>query len=72
MKRTCMYLVISILVLRAGYGIWLHQFLIIAFFLFGITQVFNAAYQVPDIVSYLVMKKNMQFVFVCRDAPLMS
>ena len=26
----CMYLVISLLVLRAGHGIWLHQFLIIA------------------------------------------
>ena len=26
-----MYLVISLLVLRAGYGIWLYQFLIIAY-----------------------------------------
>ena len=29
--RQFMYLVISFLVLRAGYGIWLYQFLIIAF-----------------------------------------
>ena len=29
--RQCMYLVISLLVLRAGYGIWLYQFLIIAY-----------------------------------------
>ena len=28
-----MYLVISLLVLRAGYGIWLYQFLIIAYLL---------------------------------------
>ena len=27
----CMFLVISLLVLRAGYGIWLYQFLIIAY-----------------------------------------
>ena len=37
--RQFMYLVISLLVLRAGYGIWLYQFLIIAylftFYLFG-------------------------------------
>ena len=32
--RQFMYLVISLLVLRAGYGIWLYQFLIIAFFIF--------------------------------------
>ena len=30
--RQFMYLVISLLVLRAGYGIWLYQFLIIAYF----------------------------------------
>ena len=29
--RQFMYLVISLLVLRAGYGIWLYQFLIIAY-----------------------------------------
>ena len=31
--RQFMYLVISLLVLRAGYGIWLYQFLIIAYLL---------------------------------------
>ena len=30
-RRQFMYLVISLLVLRAGYGIWLYQFLIIAY-----------------------------------------
>ena len=34
--RQFMYLVISLLVLRAGYGIWLYQFLIIAY-LFTLT-----------------------------------
>ena len=29
--RQFLYLVISLLVLRAGYGIWLYQFLIIAY-----------------------------------------
>ena len=35
--RQFMYLVISLLVLRAGYGIWLYQFLIIAYlFTYGL------------------------------------
>ena len=37
--RQFMYLVISLLVLRAGYGIWLYQFLIIAYlFTFHLTE----------------------------------
>ena len=37
--RQFMYLVISLLVLRAGYGIWLYQFLIIAYlFTYGLWQ----------------------------------
>ena len=35
--RQFMYLVISLLILRAGYGIWLYQFLIIAY-LFTLTE----------------------------------
>ena len=38
--RQFMYLVISLLVLRAGYGIWLYQFLIIAY-LFTLTNKFD-------------------------------
>ena len=38
--RQFMYLVISLLVLRAGYGIWLYQFLIIAY-LFTLHTVVN-------------------------------
>ena len=38
--RQFMYLVISLLVLRAGYGIWLYQFLIIAY-LFTLSLCFN-------------------------------
>ena len=38
-----MYLVISLLVLRAGYGIWLYQFLIIAY-LFTLYDVQVASY----------------------------
>ena len=37
--RQFMYLVISILVLRAGYGIWLYQFLIIAYVLLNNSKV---------------------------------
>ena len=36
--RQFMYLVISLLVLRAGYGIWLYQFLIIAYLFTWHTQ----------------------------------
>ena len=39
--RQFMYLVISLLVLRAGCGIWLYQFLIIAY-LFTLTSKFDA------------------------------
>ena len=46
-----MYLVVSILVLRAGCGIWLYQFLIIAYlFTFHIFQV-GICYQVSHLVT---------------------
>ena len=35
-----MYLVISLLVLRAGYGIWLYQFLIIAYLFTSLTDTY--------------------------------
>ena len=38
--RQFMYLVISLLVLRAGYGIWLYQFLIIAYLLTFLPDLF--------------------------------
>ena len=42
--RQFMYLVISLLVLRAGYGIWLYQFLIIAyFFTLDLSLIYNVA-----------------------------
>ena len=44
--RQFMYLAISLLVLRAGYGIWLYQFLIIAY-LFTLDQFFNRFYRFP-------------------------
>ena len=36
-----MYLVISLLVLRAGYGIWLYQFLIIAYLFFVSSKIYD-------------------------------
>ena len=44
--RQFMYLVISLLVLRAGYGIWLYQFLIIAY-LFT-SHINNGSFQFVD------------------------
>ena len=40
--RQFMYLVISLMVLRAGYGIWLYQFLIIAYLFTLLCNVFVA------------------------------
>ena len=57
-----MYLVISLLVLRAGYGIWLYQFLIIAY-LFTLPTVFefltNKQANKQDMISaYEVFQKD--------------
>ena len=61
--RQFMYLVISLLVLRAGYGIWLYQFLIIAY-LFTL----DAAYHH---VSWLCLQQVVNVLsFAGRDRGL--
>ena len=52
--RQFMYLVISLLVLRAGCGIRLYQFLIIAY-LFTLLSIFtpNISIKIPDVASSL-------------------
>ena len=53
--RQFMYLVISLLVLRAGYGIWLYQFLIIAYlFTFYKFQLTNDITEEQNMQSYLI------------------
>ena len=50
--RQFMYLVISLLVLRAGYGIWLYQFLIIAY-LFTLSNDYSTYSSVTEMVNNL-------------------
>ena len=62
--RQFMYLVISLLVLRAGYGIWLYQFLIIAY-LFTLEWKFVQMFRVtwprwlPGSYMVKIWKKNL-------------
>ena len=55
--RQFMYLVISLLVLRAGYGIWLYQFLIIAY-LFTLPQLLSWLKRYSCSVCVMVMMKQ--------------
>ena len=55
-----MYLVISLLVLRAGYGIWLYQFLIIAYlFTFYISQLIRFARVSSHVVDFNARNKSL-------------
>ena len=58
--RQFMYLVISLLVLRAGYGIWLYQFLIIAYlFTFYISQLIRFARASSHVVDFYARNKSL-------------
>ena len=58
--RQFMYLVISLLVLRAGYGIWLYQFLIIAYlFTFYISQLIRFARVSSHVVDFNARNKSL-------------
>ena len=62
--RQFMYLVISLLVLKAGCGIWLHQFLIIAYyFTFLATGVVDRISSLPSVDAIVFMT----FLFVPKD-----
>ena len=59
--RQFMYLVISLLVLRAGYGIWLYQFLIIAY-LFTLRYIADK-FEIPTFSKSLNSEKYGDFFF---------
>ena len=61
-----MYLVISILVLRAGYGIWLYQFLIIAY-LFTLMKQHNESKKVQLFSENVKYRHNLKFLYGCHD-----
>ena len=58
--RQFMYLVISLLVLRAGCGIWLYQFLIIAY-LFTLFFRFRHHIHTQDFKTFLIQSQNKRF-----------
>ena len=64
--RQFVYLVISLLVLRAGYGIWLYQFLIIAylFTLIGKVKISIYCYLLADILTELY--RNVPWFVFCQ------
>ena len=51
--RQFMYLVISLLVLRAGCGIWLYQFLIIAYLFTLLVIIFEIFYDFPEFIRII-------------------
>ena len=61
--RQFMYLVISLLVLRAGCGIWLYQFLIIAY-LFTL--------RLRTVWPYLVNVANKEYCSICLETVFIS
>ena len=64
--RQFMYLVISLLVLRAGYGIWLYQFLIIAYLFtlsLPIFHVRNASALMQENLRRVTTNQKSQFAF---------
>ena len=65
--RQFMYLVISLLVLRAGYGIWLYQFLIIAylFTLFILYGAFASVCRVEDIYVIYTVSQCTFIIYLC-------
>ena len=64
--RQFMYLVISLLVLRAGYGIWLYQFLIIAY-LFTFFLIFTIANTVISKKSYFRLNIWWDVIYIQRE-----
>ena len=65
--RQFMYLVISLLVLRAGYGIWLYQFLIIAY-LFTLVIIYSYFLPVWGIVKTAATGCRGQFDALLPEA----
>ena len=68
--RQFMYLVISLLVLRAGYGIWLYKFLIIAY-LFTL-QVWQKVFKFVFIVYIEIHFKTVSPTFLWNPCTLMD
>ena len=68
--RQFMYLVISLLVLRAGYGIWLYQFLIIAYlFTFQLEEniYIGFIYLLPVNSTLNINQQCQSFEYLKRD-----
>ena len=71
--RQFMYLVISLLVLRAGYGIWLYQFLIIAYLftshdgahIFNVTLHLSMRNQARLMTCENIVKNFAEFAYTC-------
>ena len=67
--RQFVYLVISLLVLRAGYGIWLYQFLIIAYLFTFQTDLFHLKFMISGIKRDDFDFDIVNFPFLDGDVP---
>ena len=65
--RQFMYLVISLLVLRAGYGIWLYQFLIIAYLFTLLLEFAELSRFVNFRGKYFLVFKLVEVLPYCND-----